>query len=186
MSPSELTRKRSDVRPSSAYSPSSNEITSTSAIGSSVPRISTPELVVLAEASRLRTLVAEHRATYQALKGDTGWCCTKARTTEAVPSGRRAICRPPRSVNSYISLVTTSEESPELRRNTSASSKPGLTTRPKPNRSAQLAKRPTSSVHRALSGGRMSWVPFGDWKLGMAVPGLRRRGTSSRPEIGSW
>ena len=70
--------------------------------------------------------------------------------------------RPPLSLNSYISLVTTSEESPELRRKTSASSKPGLITSPKPDRRARSAKRPMSSIQRALSGGRMSWVPLGD------------------------
>ncbi len=44
----------------------------------------------------------------------------------AVPSGRRASCRPPRSVNSYISLPTTSLPSPIPRRKTATSSKIGV------------------------------------------------------------
>ena len=101
-------------------------------------------------------------------------------TTEAVPSGRSAMSRPPWSVNSYISFVTTSEESPELRRHPSASSKPGLTTRPKPNLFARAAKRPMSSDQRALSGARMSWVPLGDWKRVTRRPVREHRSSRER------
>ena len=50
---------------------------------------------------------------YHAFHGTCGRCWTKARTTEAVPSGRSARCRPPLSSNSYISFVTTSDSSPD-------------------------------------------------------------------------
>ena len=54
----------------------------------------------------------------------TGWCCANARATPAVPSGRSAMRRPPLSSKSYISLRTTSVDSP-TRWNTSRCSKIG-------------------------------------------------------------
>ncbi len=56
-------------------------------------------------------------------------CWTKARTTGAVPSGRRLRLRPPWSSNVYISLRTTSVLVPTPRTKTSVSSKVGVTTR---------------------------------------------------------
>ena len=56
----------------------------------------------------------------------------KARATPAVPSGRRVMESPERSVKVYISLVTTSDVSPSVRENTSVNSKMGVTTSPKP------------------------------------------------------
>jgi hypothetical protein len=46
----------------------------------------------------------------------------------AVCSGRRVSERPPLSSNVYISLVTTSEVSPDVRANSSVCSKVGVST----------------------------------------------------------
>ena len=50
----------------------------------------------------------------------------------AVPSGRRVMLSPPRSLKVYISLVTTSEVSPRVRENTRVSSKIGVDHSSKP------------------------------------------------------
>ncbi len=57
-------------------------------------------------------------------------CWTKARTTGAVPSGRRVRERPARSSNVYISLRTTSVLVPTPRTKTSVSSNVGVTISP--------------------------------------------------------
>ena len=59
-------------------------------------------------------------------------CCTNARTTGAVPSGRRLSDRPEPSWKVYISFRTTSVLVPTPRTNTSVSSKVGVTIRPYP------------------------------------------------------
>ena len=79
-------------------------MTSTSRSGSSVPMRLDADLVVLAEPAGLRALVAEAGVAYQTFHGVAGRCCTKARTTDAVPSGRSAMWRSPLSSKSYISL----------------------------------------------------------------------------------
>ena len=48
--------------------------------------------------------------------------------TGAVPSGRRVSERPFRSSNVYISFVTTSLVSPEVREKSSVASNPGVST----------------------------------------------------------
>ena len=50
------------------------------------------ELEMLAVTALLGVLVAEGRgASTTPSRAGTGWCCTKARTMDAVPSGRRAM-----------------------------------------------------------------------------------------------
>ena len=56
-------------------------------------------------------------------------CCTNARTTGAVPSGRRLSERPDWSGKVYISFRTTSVLVPTPRTKTSVSSKVGVTIR---------------------------------------------------------
>ncbi|SHV98782.1 Uncharacterised protein [Mycobacteroides abscessus subsp. abscessus] len=51
-----------------------------------------------------------------------------ARITDAVPSGRRVTDRPPRSAKVYISLLTTSVDSPTPRANSPVSSNTGSST----------------------------------------------------------
>jgi len=53
-------------------------------------------------------------------------CVRYARTTDAVVSGRRVSDLPPLSSNVYISLVTTSEVSPDVRENSSVCSNVGV------------------------------------------------------------
>jgi hypothetical protein len=55
-------------------------------------------------------------------------CARYARTTGAVPSGRSVSERPPRSTKVYISLDTTSLDSPEVRVNSSVCSNVGVST----------------------------------------------------------
>ncbi len=50
------------------------------------------------------------------------------RITPAVPSGRNVTERPPRSAKVYISLLTTSVDSPTPRANSAVSSKIGSST----------------------------------------------------------
>jgi hypothetical protein len=52
----------------------------------------------------------------------------KARISPAVSSGRRVSERPPRSSKVYISLVTTSVDSPTPREKTAVSSNTGVST----------------------------------------------------------
>ena len=59
-----------------------------------------------------------------------------ARITPAVPSGRSVTLRPPRSEKVYISLATTSVDSPTPRANSVVSSKIGSSMCPYPARRA--------------------------------------------------
>ena len=106
-------------------------MTSTSMSGSSTPSASTPSC----QCWRYRPFWArsyrKFGATYQTFHGGVGRCCTYARTTDAVPSGRRPRRRPPLSVSSYISLATTSVCSP-TRWKTSMCSNIGVIARPYP------------------------------------------------------
>ena len=91
-------------------------------LGAELPVLAVPALLRRARSGSSARRTRPSRA-------GSGRCCTYARTTDAVPSGRSARVRPPLSSNSYISLLTTSVCSP-TRRNTSTCSKTGLTIRP--------------------------------------------------------
>ena len=87
------------------------------------------ELPVLAEAPALRRRVPVHgrdRVELDRLRLAVQAVLEVRAAIGAVPSGRSVSERPPRSSKVYISLCTTSEPSPEVRRKSAVSSKPGV------------------------------------------------------------
>ena len=76
-----------------------------------------------------------------------------ARTTPAVPSGRSVTDRSPRSRNVYISLLTTSVDSPTPRAYRPVSSNTGSSMWPYPARSAAASRVSRTWVKPADSGG---------------------------------
>jgi hypothetical protein len=75
------------------------------------------------------------------------------RMTPAVPSGRRVTDRPPRSAKVYISLDTTSVDSPTPRANSAVSSNTGSSIGPYPALSAAVNNsRLTASNDRDTGG----------------------------------
>jgi len=84
-----------------------------------------------------------------------------ARITPAVPSGRSVIERPPRSSNVYISLETTSVDSPTPRVKSSVSSKIGNSINSYPAARAGPHKVCMTKSKRTLRGGKYSETPFG-------------------------
>ena len=107
-------------------------MTSTSSIGSWLPMASAP----ICQCSRKRPAWGRSYrnigATYQSFTGRGSLCmpcCTNARTTGAVPSGRRVRLVPPSSSKVYISLRTMSVLVPTPRTKSAVSSKVGVTMR---------------------------------------------------------
>ena len=92
-----------------------------------------------------------------------------ARVTEAVPSGRSVIERPPLSRKVYISLLTTSVVSPTPRSKSSVCSKVGTRISVNPNRSQTLKIVFSTCCQRAISSGRMSFVPLGAFVISSIV-----------------
>ena len=84
-----------------------------------------------------------------------------ARITPAVPSGRRVIERPPRSSNVYISLETTSVDSPTPRVNNSVSSKTGNSINSYPAFLAGVSRDSRTDSNFLDCGGTYSLTPFG-------------------------
>ena len=76
-----------------------------------------------------------------------------ARTTPAVPSGRNVTDRSPRSAKVYISLATTSVDSPTPRANRAVSSKTGSSMSAYPARRAALSSPSRTATNAAESGG---------------------------------
>ena len=99
-SPSELSSSATLAQPErGGRSRQPRAMTSTSTSGSSAPSDLDADLVVLAVAAGLRLLVAEVRARRtRPSTASAGGAATNARTTDAVPSGRSAMCRPPLSL----------------------------------------------------------------------------------------
>ena len=77
-----------------------------------------------------------------------------ARMTPAVPSGRSVTERSPRSAKVYISLLTTSVDSPTPRANNAVSSKIGNSISPYPARRAAASKPSRTATKAAESGGK--------------------------------
>ena len=73
--------------------------------------------------------------------------------TPAVPSGRSVTLRPPLSENVYISLDTTSVDSPTPRANNAVSSKIGSSTCPYPARRAAVVMASLTVTNPAEAGG---------------------------------
>src|SRR5262245_64751299 len=88
-------------------------------------------------------------------------CSMYARTIPAVASGRSVSERPPRSSNVYISFWTTSEPAPDVRANTSVSSKTGVSMRLYPYSLQTSSAVSSTRRHAGCSDGRMSCVPRG-------------------------
>ena len=88
-----------------------------------------------------------------------------ALTTPAVPSGRRVIERPPLSSNVYISLRTTSVDSPTPRVKSSVSSNTGSSIREYPAVRAVSINVDLTNSKCAERGGTYSLTPFGAWNL---------------------
>ena len=85
--------------------------------------------------------------------------CKNARTTPAVPSGRKQIHSPPLSLNSYISLPTISLLSPTERRKSAVSSSFGVSIKAKPKFCATFAQTPTTCSYKAPSLSKKSLIP---------------------------
>ena len=83
------------------------------------------------------------------------------RTTEAVPSGRSVIERPPLSSKVYISFWTMSVVSPTPRRKSSVCSKAGKRISEKPKSAAQPRRTLSRYSQSWLAAGRTSLVPLG-------------------------
>ena len=109
--PIELTSRSTRRRPSASRNSQPRAITSTSTSGSlsRAPRRRPGGAGGTDRPGGART--GSPGVAYQTFHGVSGRCWTNARTTEAVPSGRSATCRPPLSSKSYISLRTTSAPS---------------------------------------------------------------------------
>src|SRR5262245_22339643 len=88
-------------------------------------------------------------------------CSMYARTIPAVASGRSVSERPPRSSNVYISFWTTSEPAPDVRANTSLSSKTGGSMRLYPYSLQTSSAVSSTRRHAGCREGRMSCVPRG-------------------------
>ena len=113
-------------------------MTSTSTSGSAEPSTSRPTWWCWRNRPAWTFSYRNAGVAYQTFHGDAGWCCTNARTTDAVPSGRRAMRRPPLSSKSYISLRTASAPS-DSRWKTPISSNIGDWSSPYPARSTVVA-----------------------------------------------
>ena len=88
-------------------------------------------------------------------------------------------------VNEYISLLTTSEASPEVREKSAVSSNVGVTTWPKPARSKTRTAVSTTSCRSATRGGSQSIVATGarTGSLTGAAPRGRGSAASSSPSV---
>src|SRR5699024_5109613 len=83
------------------------------------------------------------------------------RITPAVPSGRSVTERSPRSAKVYISLLTTSVDSPTPRANSAVSSNTGSSMCPYPANFARCWKYPRTASNVRDTGGTYSGTPFG-------------------------
>ena len=125
------------------------------------------DLREMAKAALLRPFVPEVRAGVPHLDRQPRRCSpfsTTARSTGAVPSGRRVNSSPPRVVKEYISLVTTSVDSPTPRTNSAVSSKIGVSRYPypAPRTGADIASRTARTA--SLRGDTRSNAPLGTRK----------------------
>ncbi len=94
------------------------------------------------------------------------------RITPAVPSGRNVIERPPLSSKVYISLETTSVDSPTPRLNNSVSSKTGNSINWYPETLAALIKVSRTNSKYWERGGKYSLTPFGADSSRITLPVL--------------
>ena len=83
-----------------------------------------------------------------------------ARITPAVPSGRRVTDRPPRSAKVYISLETTSVDSPTPRANSAVSSNSGSSIGEYPARSAARIRVSRTAVKDGTPAGSSPGHPW--------------------------
>ena len=104
-------------------------MTSASTWASSGPRTSTPTWSNCRKRPFWARSYRKLGPAYQAFHGTAGRCSAKARTTEAVCSGRRAMFRPPLSSKEYISLRTTSVAWPRRWKTSTCSNIGGMTSR---------------------------------------------------------